>query len=90
MAELLEHYRPTDDTRTPGVYRVVGAPNEITLLRVTDGDGRRVATGELHHVSPHTLDAEFVRADNPDSGFTPIAGIRNMFTGLYWSVRRFF
>ncbi|WP_049971404.1 hypothetical protein [Haladaptatus cibarius] len=90
MPEILEHYRPTNDTRTPGVYRVVGTTDEITLLRVTDADGRRAATGEIHRVSRGILDTEFERADDPDAGFTPISGIRNMLTGLYWSVRRFF
>ncbi|GAA0245435.1 hypothetical protein [Haladaptatus pallidirubidus] len=89
MAEVLEHYRPTDDTRPPGVYRVVGATDEITLLRVTDADGRRVATGEIHYVSPHILDSEFVRTTNPDVGFSPASAVRNALSGLYWSVRRF-
>lgn len=90
MPQILDHYRPTNDAHTPGVYRVVGASGEITLLRVTDANGKRVATGELLHVSQKTLDTEFEFATNPDAGFSPIHGVRNALTGLYWSVRRFF
>ncbi|WP_435152373.1 hypothetical protein [Haladaptatus sp. DFWS20] len=90
MVEVHEHYRPTNDGYTPGIYRVVGTTDEMALLRVTDADGRRVATGELLHVSQNTLDTEFEFATNPDTGFSPIHGVRNALTGLYWSVRRFF
>lgn len=101
MVEVGDHYRPvrgdSNDTSAddPGesggpVYRVVGASDEIALLRVTDTDGRRAHTGDLRRVAPETLAEEFERAENPDAGFSPIAEIANLLSGLYWSVRRFF
>ncbi|MFC4450117.1 hypothetical protein [Halorussus aquaticus] len=97
MVEVGEHYRPTDGTRdvegmalTPGVYRVVGATHEVALLRVTDEEGRRANTGELRRVTHESLEAEFGRADDPDAGLSPVREARNLFSGMYWSVRRFF
>jgi len=49
----------------PGVYRVVGTGDPVTLLRVGDADGRRVTTGETVHVDRADL-AAFEVADNPD------------------------
>ncbi|WP_266075679.1 hypothetical protein [Haladaptatus caseinilyticus] len=89
MVEVYEHYRPTTNAYPSGVYRVVGASAEITLLRVTDAQGRRAFTGEILHVSSHVLDTEFEAAANPDSKFSPIAVVRSIGSGLYWSVRRF-
>ena len=97
MVEVGEHYRPTEATcdvagipLTPGVYRVVGATDAVALLRVTDEDGRRANTGELRRVAPATLDAEFASADDPDAGLSPVRDARNLLSGMYWSVRRFF
>ncbi|WP_435178365.1 hypothetical protein [Halorussus sp. AFM4] len=96
MVEVGEHYRPAEGTRdaegmplTPGVYRVVGATDEVALLRVTDEDGRRRNTGELRHVAPEMLDAEFEPAADPDAGLSPVRDARNLLSGMYWSVRWF-
>lgn len=89
MATVGDHYRPTADDRTPGVYRVVGASEKVTLLRVADADGRRRHTGEIRRVSSRALDAEFERADDPDAGLSPVSLARNVLQGLYWQIRRF-
>ena len=97
MVEVGDHYRPAGDdsggfaenAHAP-VYRVVGASDEIALLRVTDTDGRHAHTGDLRHVTPEALVEEFERAENPDAGLSPIAEIANLLSGMYWSVRRFF
>lgn len=85
-----DHYRPTEGDHDPGVYRVVGTTDGVRLLRVTDGDGRRVHTGEVHRVESAAIEAEFEPAPDPDSSISPVAIIRNAAQGLYWSVRRFF
>lgn len=90
MAETGEHVRPTGASVTPGVYRVVGASDDVTLLRVADDAGRRRHTGELAYVSTAALKRDFEPAADPDSGITPRAWIRNAVQGMYWSVRRFF
>lgn len=97
VVEVGEHYRLADDARNtdgnplvPGVYRVVGTLDEVTLLRVTDAEERRTHTGEIHHVAPDTLDISFERANDPDAGLTPVSDVRNLVSGLYWSVRQFF
>ncbi|MFB6157504.1 MAG: hypothetical protein ABEJ34_06665 [Haloferacaceae archaeon] len=84
-----DHYRPTTDDRDPGVYRVVGVPDDVTLLRVADGDGRRVHAGEVRRVSRATLAGSFEPTRDPDAGLDPVAGVRNALSGLYWSVRRY-
>ncbi|MFC7080530.1 hypothetical protein [Halorussus caseinilyticus] len=96
MAELGEHYRPTDDARdadgerlVPGVYRVVGSGDDVALLRVADARGRRAHTGELRHVAPATLSEAFERAADPGEA-SPLAAVRNALSGLYWSVRQSF
>ena len=88
MVEVNEHYRPTTDSHASGIYRVVGATGNVTLLRVTDAEGKRAFTGEVHRVSPPTLDTEFEAADGPGSGFSPASIARNVSSSLYWSVRR--
>lgn len=90
MADVGEHYRPINHAREPCSYRVVGATDEVTLLRVTDADGRRVHTGEIRRISFPILDAEFEPAENPDAGFTPVLSVRNALSGLYWSIRMYF
>lgn len=69
MAEnpsVYDHYRPaTGDSDTS--YRVVGAGDDrVTLLRLTDADGTREATGELRYVARDDLAREFVAAADPD------------------------
>lgn len=84
-----DHVSPTDADYPPGVYRVVGTDDEVvTLLRITDGDGRRVHTGELV-----TADADAF------GGFDPVARpvatrplrarIASALTAGYWSFRAF-
>lgn len=60
------HYRPTTDATEPGVYRVVGAEGNVVLLRLTDGDGNRIHTGELVRVPGDVLTSSFEPAPNPD------------------------
>lgn len=90
MVRVGEHYRPIADRYSPGVYRVVGTADDVTLLRITTVDGRRVSTGELCHVSLHILQTEFEFTENPDPGLTSVWGVRNALSGLYWQVRKLF
>ena len=84
-----DHYRPTTDGDEHGVYRVVGAGNDIALLRLTDTDGKRVHSGELRHCSRDSLDTDWEPARNPDAGSNPSSFVENVSSWLYWSVRRF-
>jgi hypothetical protein len=66
-----DHYTPAahadggDADRT--IYRVVGVRDDhVTLLRLTDADGTRQATGELLYVAHDELDTAFAVADDPD------------------------
>ena len=86
MAEIGDHYQPVD---TSAVYRVVGTTDEITLLRVTDANGRRAHTGDLRRVSRDELSADFEPAEDPDAGVSPVAAVLNMLQGVYWEVRKF-
>lgn len=90
MVEMGDHYRPTTEDHRAGTYRVVGAPDDVTLLGVADEDGRRCYTGTLLHVPEATLETAFEPASDPDAGIRPVATVRNGLQGLYWSVRRFF
>ncbi|MFB6219395.1 MAG: hypothetical protein ABEH77_09540 [Halobacteriaceae archaeon] len=90
MSGVGDHYRPVEGDHDPGVYRVVGTTDGVTLLRVADDSGRRTHTGEVVTVAPATLEAEFEPADDPDAGVSPVAAARNAVEGLYWSVRRLF
>lgn len=71
-------------------YRVVGIgpDNDVTLLRMTDADGSRRYTGDLSTVPAATL-ATTEPASNPDAGLALAHRLRNLASGLYWSVRRF-
>ncbi len=89
MVDVGEHYRPTDGTHDPGVYRVVGTTDAVTLLRVADGDGRRAHTGEISRVSERDLDTAFEPASDPDAGINPVFALRNVLSGMYWNVRKF-
>ncbi|SHJ99374.1 hypothetical protein [Haladaptatus paucihalophilus] len=89
MQELGEHYRPAGEPPESNVHRVVGRTDGVTLLRVTDADGRRVNSGEIRRCSSATLDEEFEPARNPDAGFNPVSAVGDVLTWLYWSVRKF-
>ncbi|GAB7012198.1 hypothetical protein [Halolamina salina] len=79
---VYDHYRLTDGPDAGAVFRVVGVDADgeagVTLLRVTDTEGNREATGDLRHVALDRLDRAFAPADNPDPRFeTPdyLAGL---------------
>jgi hypothetical protein len=65
---VYDHYRPTNGTTPPGVYRVVGTGEEVTLLRVADENGRRVHSGVVESVRRERVESAFVPATNPDAG----------------------
>jgi len=89
---VYDHLRPAGDADAPvdpGVYRVVGtAEDTVTLLRVGDTAGRRVATGEVVSVDRDAFGA-LEPADNPD-GSRPLgeraAGAVEL---VVWSLRAF-
>lgn len=83
------HYRPVSGNHNPGVYRVVGTTDGVTLLHVADADARRVHTGETYRVEVSTLESEFEPTQDPDTGLSPTRAARNAMQGVYWSVRRF-
>jgi len=83
-----EHYRPADTDHQPGVYRVVGGGDPVALLRVADGEGRRVHGGELLRLPAEAI-GELEPAADPDAGVAPMRALGNALSGLYWSVRRF-
>lgn len=86
MPEVYDHLRSTapDDA---SVYRVVGThSNNVTLLRVADGDGRRAHTGEIITVSADALDS-FEPAENPDGNSSVSRKLRSLAKSLYWSLR---
>ncbi|WP_248515496.1 hypothetical protein [Salinarchaeum laminariae] len=87
MPEIGEHYRSDGASVRPGVYRIVGTSDGVTLLRVADDRGRRRHTGEILYVAAATIDEEFEPVGDPDAGFAPRASVRNAIQGLYWSVR---
>lgn len=74
---VYDHFRPTGEGEHGGeagdagpVFRVVGVQNDgATLLRVTDADGTRKATGEIRHVTLDRLYRGFTPAENPDAGW---------------------
>jgi hypothetical protein len=83
-----DHYRSDGEAIPAGVYRVVGEGAETVLLRVADGDGRRVHEGELHRVGADAADLD--PAPDPNAGLDPAGAARDALQGAYWSVRRFF
>ena len=87
--EIGHHYRPVSGDHDPGIYRVVGTTDGVTLLRVADADARRVHTGETYHVEVSTLESEFEPAHDPDDSLSLATAVRNATQGVYWSVRRF-
>jgi len=87
MPEIGDHYRPDGEST---VYRVVGVTERVALLRITDADGRRAHTGDLRRVTEAELRAEFVPADDPDTGLSFLGAVRNLLQGMYWQVRKLF
>jgi len=91
---VFDHVRLAEDSDVvadaiPGVYRVVGTDDEsVTLLRVTDADGRRANTGELRTVERAHLSA-FEPADNPDDNRSPVAALAGVVDGFGWQLRVF-
>ncbi|WP_435064475.1 hypothetical protein [Halobaculum sp. EA56] len=84
-----DHLRPTDADYPAGVYRVVGADDDgITLLRIGDGEGTRVHTGDVRRVPREALDG-FAPAEPPGRGAAPGALLRGALSHLYWSTRAF-
>ncbi len=84
-----DHLRPVGEDYPVGIYRVVGDGDPIALLRVTDERDRRRATGELLTIPRGSL-SSFEPATNPDSGFRPLAWVRGLLSGMYWTVRMLF
>lgn len=84
-----DHYRAGPDADLqPGVYRVVGVGDgEVTLLRVTDADGRRAHTGEVASVPAGAVGDALRPADDPDAGFHPVRAVVGALEGMVWEVR---
>ena len=84
---VYDHLRSTDPDDDGSVYRVVGTDADgVTLLRVSDGDGRRAHTGEVITVPRDALDA-FETAGNPDGNRSVVAALRSAVSGGYWALR---
>lgn len=84
--EIRDHVEASGDEHVPGVYRVVGIDEEsVTLLRVTDGDGTRRATGAVVTVERPLVD--FQSAPDPDAGIDPVRWFRNQLQGAVWELR---
>ena len=84
---VYDHLRSTDPDDDDAVYRVVGTDaGSVTLLRVSDGDGRRANTGEVLTVSRGALDS-FESAENPDGNRSLGARLASVFKAGYWSLR---
>jgi hypothetical protein len=86
--EVYDHVRATDDADVaPGVYRVVGTPDDaLTLLRVGDADGQRQHTGDVVSV-PRSQWSTLEPAENPDGNRSVSAAVRSQLQGLFWTVR---
>ncbi|MBX0303869.1 hypothetical protein [Haloarcula salinisoli] len=84
---VYDHLRSTDPDDDDAVYRVVGTrPESVTLLRVSDGDGRRANTGEVVTVSHETL-STFETVENPDGNRGLLGTVGSVVSGAYWSLR---
>jgi len=69
VPEIYDHLRPVESSsHEPGIYRVVGTGEEVTLLEVGTAEGRRVHTGRTVRVPASAVEAEFEPVENPDSG----------------------
>ena len=86
--EVYDHVRPTDADVPEGIYRVVGAGERVTLLRVGNADGRRVTTGEVHAVDRDIL-ADFEATENPDENRSLAATIARIPQTIYWQLYAF-
>jgi len=81
-----DHLRSTDP-EDDAVYRVVGTGAErVTLLHVSDGDGRRAHTGEVFTVPTDALDS-FEQTENPDGNRPLRARLSGVADGAYRSLR---
>ncbi|MDS0260016.1 hypothetical protein NDI56_11485 [Haloarcula sp. S1CR25-12] len=81
---VYDHLRSTDPD-DDAVYRVVGTDTgTVTLLRVSDDDGRRAHTGEV--VTRETLDS-FEPAENPDGNRSVGTRLRSVADAAYWAFR---
>ncbi|MDS0282380.1 hypothetical protein [Haloarcula onubensis] len=84
---VYDHLRSADPDDDDTVYRVVGTDaDSVTLLCVSDGDGRRANTGEVMTVSRGAL-ASFEPAENPDGNRSLGARLASVPRGVYWSLR---
>jgi len=81
-----DHLRSTDPD-DDSIYRVVGTTAErVTLLRVSDGDGRRVNSGDVVTVARDAL-SSFEPAPNPDGNRSVGARLVLALRSVYWSFR---
>lgn len=84
-----DHVRPSGTDHPNGIYRVVGTSDgTVTLLRVSDADGRRRHTGELVTVSRDAF-AAFEPAENPDGNRPLGVAVGSQLRMSYWIVRAF-
>ena len=84
---VYDHLRSSDPDDDDSVYRVVGTDaDSVTLLRVSDADGRRANTGEVVTVSRDTLDT-FEPVENPDGNRSVAATVRSAASAGYWALR---
>lgn len=87
--EPYDHLKPVDIDVPDGIYRVVGRDEEtVTLLRVADGDKRRVHTGEVLSVDLDEFDG-FAPTENPDGNRPPRDVLTAKLEMGYWSIRVF-
>jgi hypothetical protein len=86
---VYDHLRPNEADVDPGVYRVVGTPDEtVTLLRVGDANGRRVNTGAVVQIDRAAL-AGFEPADNPDGNRSASENVGGFLSDFGWQIRTF-
>lgn len=84
-----DHLQPTTADYPAGVYRVVGLDRQtVTVLRITDGDGRRITTGTVHTIRRGALDG-FVSTANPDANRSLRRRLQSIPATVYWSGRAF-
>lgn len=86
---VYDHVRPIGDDYPDGIYRVVGVDDEtVTILRVSDADGRRVHGGEVERVDVDGFDS-FTAAGDPDGNRSLGAAVSSQLVATGWSVRVF-
>jgi hypothetical protein len=87
--ERYDHVRPGDANIPDGVYRVVGHDEAtVTLLRVGDGNGRRLNTGDVRTLSREEF-ATCDSAENPDGNRPRGERLTSTVEMSYWSLRAF-